>query len=90
MAMNADTLAQAIVDQLEIQLDFTFTPEQEAKAKLTWKAVATALIAHVASSATITLAQGDVDILPGTFTAGATPVTGEGENEAVALTGKIS
>lgn len=90
MPMDAAVLAQGIVDKLQLNLGFEFSPEQEVQAVLTWLSVAQAIIEHVTANATISLAANDIHIDPGTFNIGGTPVIGQGENKVAALTGKIS
>lgn len=89
MAMNAATIATNIANRLETDYGIVFTPEQQAEAEKIWNIVFDEFIKHFKTNAELKLLANDIHVSPGTFTAGATPVTGQGENQAVTLTGKM-
>lgn len=58
-----------------------------------WRIIEGVAVPEIATNATITMESGDFKVLPGTFEENnpiVAPITGEGENKAFELTGKIS
>lgn len=54
MPMNAANLANEIVNQIEAQLMFTFSPSERANAKKVWDAVSIAIVNHIQANANTT------------------------------------
>lgn len=90
MPQVANTIAVNIANRLETEYGITFTPTEQAQAEKIWRIVFEEYLAHFTANATFTIQLGDLLVDPGTFTAGVTPVTGEGKVKAATLTGKLS
>lgn len=94
MPLDKDRLGNAIADRI---LTFAGIPPNgtdETQLRNLWKAIADEIVKEIMNNATITMANGEFKVLPGTFQdnnpAPPVAIIGEGDNKAFSLTGKIS
>jgi hypothetical protein len=88
MALVVADLANKIRD--ELAAEFGSAADDSAQNMKYCTAMARAIIDYFKANADIDLGSGDIAVLPGTFVDSLTnPVTGQGLNNAVVLSGKI-
>ena len=91
MGLDADRLADAIVDGIATEFGYTWTTPQRTNARRVWKVVAQKIISEFDVNATIKLLAGDITV-PGTglnAPSGGGAVTGTAQIAAATLTGKL-
>ena len=89
MALDKTRVKTAIVDRIEADYSITFDPAQRIQAEKIWNLVVDEIFKEIKTYGELQLLAQDINVDPGTFTAGITPVTGVGTSQAVTLTGRI-
>lgn len=90
MAMTVASLRNKITAKIQSKLGFVWTPAQLANAEKVWEAVAEAVIEEIQQNAKLNFAANDFKVDAGNFTVGVSPVTGQGQNAAIAAKGSIT